>query len=81
VRESAPVVWKEEVDMSKLRIIARTNYLPNWPFAAAGKVSPDLARRVRTLLTGLKDARILASAKIRGFKPSNEREFESLSRY
>lgn len=81
VRESAPIVWKEEVDMSRLRIIARTNYLPNWPFAAGGKVSPDLAQRVRTLLTGLKDEKILSAAKIKGFKPSHEREFESLARY
>jgi phosphate/phosphite/phosphonate ABC transporter binding protein len=81
VRESAPAVWREEVDMSKLRIIARTHYLPNWPFASAGRISPDLALRVRTLLTGLKDERILAAARIKGFKPSNEREFESLAHY
>ncbi|HSB52575.1 MAG TPA: PhnD/SsuA/transferrin family substrate-binding protein, partial [Dissulfurispiraceae bacterium] len=81
VRESAPTVWREDVDLSKIRIVARTNYLPNWPVAACRQDRPELTRRVKDLLAGLTDEKILAAAKIKGFKPADEREFRSLTQY
>ncbi|MGE5237899.1 MAG: phosphate/phosphite/phosphonate ABC transporter substrate-binding protein, partial [Chloroflexota bacterium] len=60
VRESAPTVWREDVDLSKIRIVARTNYLPNWPVAACRRDRPELTMRVKNLLAGLTDEKILA---------------------
>ena len=35
VRESALDVLEEEIDLGKIRILAKTPYIANWPFAAA----------------------------------------------
>ncbi|MCI0468640.1 MAG: phosphate/phosphite/phosphonate ABC transporter substrate-binding protein, partial [Nitrospirae bacterium] len=78
VRESALVVWKDAVDMKKIRVLARTTPLPNWPFALCGNTDPLLVQKVRRLLAELKDKDVLKSAKIKGFRVANETEFEVL---
>ncbi|MEW6739150.1 MAG: phosphate/phosphite/phosphonate ABC transporter substrate-binding protein [Nitrospirota bacterium] len=81
VREAALVVWKDAVDMKKIRILARTKPLPNWPFALCRNVHPPLVSEVRRLLVELDDKAILKAAKIKGFKTANEAEFEALKQY
>lgn len=81
VRESALEVVREEIDMTKIRVLAYTKSLPNWPFAAAGNAPPALVRDVKRHLIELKDREILAAAKIRAFRAADEREFEALKGY
>lgn len=81
VREAALVVWKDAVDMKKIRVLARTKPLPNWPFALCRNAHPSLVNEVRRLLIELNDKAILKAAKIRGFKTANEAEFETLKQY
>jgi ABC-type phosphate/phosphonate transport system substrate-binding protein len=81
VRESALDVVKEEIDMRKIRILAKTAPLPNWPFAASRHVKPTLANTVRHLLIELKDQEILSAAGISGFKAANDAEFNALKNY
>jgi phosphate/phosphite/phosphonate ABC transporter binding protein len=81
VRESALLVWKDAVDMKKIRVIARTEPLPNWPFALCRKTDPSLVKAVTRLLTELHDRQVLGAARIRGFKKAGEAEFEVLKNY
>jgi phosphate/phosphite/phosphonate ABC transporter binding protein len=81
VRESALVVWKDAVDMKKLRILARTEPLPNWPFALCRSVDPALVKTVTRLLIELRDRDVLGSAKIRGFKKADKTLFETMKPY
>jgi len=81
IRESALVVWKEEFDMKKIKVLAATDYLPNWPLAFLGDDNLALAHEVRKLLIELKDANILKAARIKGFKSAKEEEFERLKQY
>lgn len=81
VRESALAVWREEVDMNKIRILAGTSYLPNWPFASCRQANPPLVAEVKRLLSELRDKEVLKAAGIKGFKPANEAEFEALKGY
>jgi phosphonate transport system substrate-binding protein len=81
VRESALVVWKDVVDMKKIRVLAKTTSLPNWPFASCGRSDALLAEDVKHLLIGLKDGPILKAAHIKGFKAANEAEFEVFRSY
>ncbi len=81
VRESALVVWKDAVDMNKIRILTKTTSLPNWPFAVCRNTNPSLVNEVRRLLIGLKDKEILKAAKIRGFRAASDAEFEELKQY
>lgn len=81
VREAALVVWKDEVDMKKIRVLARTTPLPNWPFASCSNRNPGLSDKVRNILISLRDKTVLDAAKISGFKAANSAEFEALGGY
>ncbi len=81
VREAALNVLKEEIDMSKIRILARTASLPNWPIASCRKDKPALVKEVKNLLLEINDNDILSSARIKGFKRANEAELEVLKKY
>jgi phosphate/phosphite/phosphonate ABC transporter binding protein len=81
VRESALVVWKDVVDIKKIKVLARTSLLPNWPFAAVKSSGSSLAKDVKNLLIELKDSAVLNAAKIKGFKETNKSEFEELKQY
>ncbi|MFZ2197618.1 MAG: phosphate/phosphite/phosphonate ABC transporter substrate-binding protein [Thermodesulfovibrionales bacterium] len=81
VRESALIVWKDEVDMEKIKVLARTTPLPNWPFALCSKRNPGLGEKVRSILIGIKDKTVLDAAKINGFKAANSAEFDALGGY
>jgi phosphate/phosphite/phosphonate ABC transporter binding protein len=81
VRESALVVWKDSVDMKMLRVLARTEPLPNWPFALCRAVDPGLVTTVTRLLIELRDREVLDAAKIGGFRKADRAAFEALKRY
>ncbi len=80
VRETALDVLKEEMDLHKIRIVARTPYIANWPFAAAPNTDPALVDEVRRDLLDLSDARILHAAEIRRFIAASDRDFDDLRR-
>ncbi len=81
VREAALVVWKDAVDMRKIRVLVKTASLPNWPFALCRDIKPSLVNNVKNLLANLKDKEILRAAKIKGFRTATEAEFEDLKQY
>lgn len=81
VRESALAVWKDTVNMKKIRILAKTIPLPNWPFAAGSNTDPLLASKVKQYLIELDNRKILKAAKIKGFRATSEAEFEALKQY
>lgn len=78
VRESALDVLKEEIDLTKIRIVARTPYIANWPFAATPAADRRLIEAVRQSLTGLRDERILSAAGVRSFKSAGDGNFDQL---
>jgi phosphate/phosphite/phosphonate ABC transporter binding protein len=78
VRESALDVLREEIDLSRVRVLARTPYIPNWPFAATKRADGDLTAQVQQALTELADRRVLTAARVRGFKIADNRDFDDL---
>jgi phosphonate transport system substrate-binding protein len=78
VRESALEEVEDEIDLAQIEVLARTQPMPNWPFAASAKASPALAREVERLLLELTGSELLRAAKIKGFRPANPQEFEPL---
>ncbi len=78
VRESALEELKDEIDMARIRVLARAKSLPDWPLAITGKVSPALADSVKRLLLELGGSELLRAAKIKGFRAADAREFEPL---
>lgn len=78
VRESALDVLKEEIDLRKIRIIATTPYIANWPFASAKKTDESMVQLLRKHLLELDDPRVLSAAGIRGFKAAGDGDFDTL---
>ena len=78
VRESALDVLKEEIDLGKIRIVATTEYIANWPFAATKSAESTLTDRVRKGLLELDDRAILSAAVVERFKSADDRDFDSL---
>lgn len=78
VRESALDVLKEEIDLGKIRIVATTEYIANWPFAATKSAGGALTGLVRKSLLELDDRAILSAAEVERFKAAEDRDFNSL---
>ena len=78
VRESALDVLKEEVDLDRIRILATTQYIANWPFAATKSAGGKLTEQVRKDLLELKDGSILSAAQVAGFRAAVDRDFDDL---
>jgi len=78
VRESALDVLKEEIDLDKLRVIANTPYIANWPFAATRNTDKKLIAVVQKSLLELNDDDVLSAAHITRFKPAQDSDFNSL---
>ena len=81
VRESALDVLREEIDLGRIRVLARTPYIPNWPFAATKRADKELTQLVQESLTDLRDPMVLNPARIQGFKPAGNRDFDDLRRW
>lgn len=78
VRESALDVLREDIDLSRIHILARTPYIANWPFAATGKADMKTVSAVQRSLVGLNDASVLSPAHITAFKSATDADFDSL---
>jgi phosphonate transport system substrate-binding protein len=78
VRESALDVLRDEIDLGRIRILARTPYIANWPFAATKKADKKITKNVQKSLLELHDREILSAAEITGFKIADDADFDSL---
>lgn len=78
VRESALDVLKEEIDLGKIHVLARTPYIANWPFAYTRKTDKKILAMVQKGLLELKDEDVLSAARITRFKSAVDSDFNSL---
>jgi phosphate/phosphite/phosphonate ABC transporter binding protein len=78
VRESALDVLKEEIDLNKIRIIVRTPYIANWPFAASRNTDRKIVEAVRKSLLDLTEKHVLSAAKVVAFKAASDGDFDNL---
>lgn len=78
VRESALDVLREEIDLGRLRILANTPYIANWPFAATRNTDKKLIAMVQKSLLGLQDDAVLSAAHITRFKTALDSDFDTL---
>jgi len=79
VREAALEVVRDMIDMDRIRVLARTPYYPNWPFAAHAQTSPGLAADVQDILIRLStEEKALVEAQIQGFTTPDLQELQEL---
>lgn len=78
VRESALRVLKEELDLGRIKVLATTPYIPNWPFASTKKASPEITGIVKRHLLELEEKNVLSAAQIDGFKAASDNDFDTI---
>ena len=67
-----------KLDGSKLRILAETRPIPNYPMAMQGKLSPQLKQQIRDAFLELRDPGILKSFRAEGFVATNDAAYDVL---
>ncbi|HEY6010081.1 MAG TPA: phosphate/phosphite/phosphonate ABC transporter substrate-binding protein [Nitrospirota bacterium] len=83
IREDDLDKMKDKVDLSQLKIVAYTDYFPNWPLFASSKMNKAVAAKVQAALLKLKpnDAdseKILSAAKLAGFARITDKDYDQL---
>ena len=79
IREDDLEKMAGKVDLSQLKVLAYTEYFPNWPLFASPKVSGATRDAVRAALLKLKPgAPALEAAKLTGFAPIADKEYDGL---
>lgn len=74
---------KDKVDLSQIRVVAYTDYFPNWPVFSTPRLSGVTAAKIRAALLKLKPneaeaEKILSAAKLSGFVPVTDRDYDEL---
>ncbi len=83
IREDDLDKMKDKVDLSQLRIVAYTDYFPNWPVFAAPKLDKAKEAKIRAALLKLKpneteSERILGAAQLTGFTHVSDKDYDEL---
>jgi len=72
------LVKSGRIDGSKVRVLAETKPIPNYPIAMQSKLSPDLKGQLRTAFLDLKDKGILKTFRAEGFAATNDAAYDVL---
>jgi phosphonate transport system substrate-binding protein len=83
IREDDLDKLKDKLDLSQIKIVAYTDYFPNWPVYATSKLDKGAAVKVKAALLKLKkgDAntdRVLGPAKLAGFESVTDKDYDML---
>lgn len=81
VREDALQAVKDKIDLNKIKIIAYTEYFPNWCFAAFSHTDKNVAEKIKRALLKLdknnpEHYKILEKAEISGFIEASDTDYE-----
>lgn len=83
IREDDLEKMKDKVDLSQIKIVAYTDYYPNWPVFTTGKMNKATAEKVKAALLKLKPnspeaGTIAGPAKITGFAAISDKDYDML---
>lgn len=83
IREDDLEKMKDKVDLSQIKIVAYTDYYPNWPLFKTGKMNKTVADKVKAALLKLKPnsaeaQKVAGPAKITGFAAVVDKDYDML---
>jgi phosphonate transport system substrate-binding protein len=67
-----------KVDKSKVRVLAETKPIPNYPMAMQSKLSPALKAAIRKAFLDIRDPAILKSFRAEGFAAMSDADYDVL---
>jgi len=85
VREGALAVVADKIDLSEIRVLARTPWYPGWVYSARAGLDPAVVDAIRAALIDLNPAqpderRILENAHITAIIPSQDADYDPVRR-
>ena len=83
IREGTLQLMQDRVDLSALRVLARTKRYPGWVYAARKALDPDTVQAIKQALCALnpkqaKDEKILSQAHIQRIIPAVDADFDPI---
>ena len=79
IREDDLEKMAGKLDLSQLKVLAYTDYFPNWPLAASPRVAAPVRDAIRAALLKLKAGNpALEAAKLVGFAPVADKDYDGL---
>ncbi len=83
LREEDLEKMKNKIDITQLKTVAYTEYIPNWPIFVALKTDKAVAAKIKAALLKLKTddpemARILVAPNLTGFASVSDNEYDTL---
>jgi phosphonate transport system substrate-binding protein len=72
------LVKTARISAEKLRIVAETRPIPNYPMAMQSKLNPTLKEQIRNAFIGISDPAILKSFRAQGFAPTSDSAYDVL---
>ncbi len=83
IREDDLNKMKDKVDLSQIKIVAYTDYYPNWPLFTTGQLSRANADKIKAALLKLKPnspeaGRVSGPAQITGFTAIGDKDYDML---
>jgi phosphonate transport system substrate-binding protein len=67
-----------KLDATRLRVLAETKPIPNYPIAMQSKLAPQLKEQIRSAFLAINDPAILKSFRAEGFVATNDRAYDVL---
>jgi phosphonate transport system substrate-binding protein len=68
----------KRIDGAKVRVLAETGAIPNYPMAMQSKLSPPLKDQIRKAFLDIKDPAILKAFRAEGFAPMSDADYNVL---
>ncbi len=83
IREDDLEKMAGKVDLTQIKIVAFTDYFPNWPVFGTPHLDKGKAAKIKAALMKLKpgdprSARVLEAAKLAGFAPVTDKDYDQL---
>lgn len=83
IREDDLDKMKDKVDLSEIRVVAYTDFYPNWPVFSTPKLAKTKAKAVMAALLKMKPGdpeaeQVLAAAKLTGFAGISDKDYDQL---
>lgn len=66
------------IDPAKVRVLAETRPIPNYPMAMQAKLAPALKEQIRAAFVDLKDPAILKTFRAEGFAATSDKDYDVL---
>jgi len=72
------LVARKTIDPTKIKVLAVTDPIPNYPIVMQGKLAEPLKDKIRSAFLEIKDPVVLKSFRVQGFAPTNDKAYDVL---